>query len=98
MLYIHQEGNYIENQSDRRRETIKEFMICVTKLKCHFGGKYQDIPMNICEQFTGGKIIITKELFTQNKNVCTYVCVHVYVRIHKIWISLPVQVILAEIY
>lgn len=72
MLYIRQEGNYIENQSDRRRETIKEFMICVTKLKCHFGGKYQDIPMNICEQFTGGKIIITKELFTQNKNVCTY--------------------------
>lgn len=39
MPYICQKGNDIDNQSDRRRETIEEFMICVIKLKCHFWGE-----------------------------------------------------------
>lgn len=39
MPYICQKGNDRDNQSDRRRETIEEFMICVIKLKCHFGGE-----------------------------------------------------------
>lgn len=36
MPYICQKGNDVENQSDRRRETVKEFMIHVIVLKCPF--------------------------------------------------------------
>ena len=49
-------------------------MICTIKLKCHFGGKYQDSHMSTFEQFNGQIIMITKDISAPNKNVPKYEC------------------------
>ena len=56
------------------KEKLKELMICAIKLKCHFGGKYQDSHMSTFEQFNGQIIMITKDIFAPNKNVSKYEC------------------------